>query len=114
MKKDCVFCQIIKKKLPAEIEYEDKDVIAFKDINPQAPVHILIVPKKHIPSLNEFKDKDFRLISKIFKIAQKLAQKKGIQEGYQLHLNVGKKAGQVVFHFHLHLMGGWKNKCLKK
>ena len=104
----CIFCQIINKEAPAKIVYEDEKIIAFKDIHPVAPVHILIVPKKHIPSLNEFKDKDFRLISKIFKIAQKLAQKKGIQEGYQLHLNVGKKAGQIVFHFHLHLMGGWK------
>ena len=103
----CIFCQIAQKLSPAEIEYEDADVIAFWDINPKAPVHILIIPKKHIGQLNELQTSDEVLLSKMIIAAQKVAEKKKISEtGYRLILNQGKESGQIVPHLHLHLLGG--------
>lgn len=102
---DCVFCQIATKKLPAKIQYEDEEIIAFDDINPKAEVHILIVPKKHIASVKEVEKADIELLGKMISVAKDIAQKKGLN-GYKLIFNVGREGGQLVDHLHLHLLGG--------
>jgi len=105
----CIFCQIINKKIPAEIIYEDKEIIAFKDIHPVAKVHILIVPKKHIKSIAKLKKSETDLIGKMIWRAKKLAEKFGInKKGYKLLINCGKDGGQMIEHIHLHLIGGQK------
>jgi len=107
----CIFCQIIKKEIPTEIIYEDKKYIVFKDIHPRAPVHILIVPKKHIVSLAEATKKDKALVQDLMWQAKILAEKLGIDKsGYKLILNCGQGAGQIVDHIHLHLLGGGNHK----
>jgi histidine triad (HIT) family protein len=107
---DCIFCKIVKGELPAEIIYKDEDFIAFKDINPKAPIHILIIPKKHIVSINHLSQEDKELIGKLFLITKDIAQKVAIKEkGYKLVFNVGRGGGQVIDHLHLHLLGGWQN-----
>lgn len=104
---DCVFCKIAQKKTPAKIEYEDKEIVAFPDINPKAPVHLLIIPIKHIPTTREIKKEDAELMGKMIIVAKNLAQEKGIAEsGYRLIFNTGRNSGQVVDHLHLHLLGG--------
>ena len=104
---DSIFTKILKGEIPAAIEYEDEDVAAFKDINPQAPVHILIVPKKQIPTLNDADEGDSTLLGKIILTASKLAKKYDVdQKGYRLVLNCNEDAGQTVFHIHCHLLGG--------
>jgi len=104
---DCIFCQIIALKQAADIVYQDNDVTAFKDIHPLTPVHILIAPNKHIPSINEITASDQWLIGNLFSIAKDLAIQNGIdQSGYRLVINNGKDAGQSVSHIHLHLIGG--------
>lgn len=106
-KLDCVFCRIVAGELETEFLYEDDDFVAFDDINPQAPVHVLVIPRKHIASVEEMTSKDDQMMGKIFGVIRRLAEKKGVSDGYQLKINVGKKAGQEVFHLHVHLMGGW-------
>ncbi len=107
--KDCIFCKIIKKEEKADIFYEDKDLIVFKDINPQAPIHYLVVPKEHIESVNDLKDKNKELIVKIILTAKQIAYKLGLKDkGYKLIFNVGRGGGQIIDHLHLHLLGGWK------
>lgn len=114
MSADCIFCKIIAKEIPGDILYEDERVIAFKDIQPAAPIHILIVPKKHIPSINEATEEDERLLGHLHLVAKKIAQEEGIAErGYRLVINTGKEGGQIIFHIHLHLMGGKKLKTPK-
>lgn len=104
---DCTFCKIKDKKLPAKIRYEDEAVIAFDDINPKAPVHLLIVPKKHIPSVDALEPSDEKLVGQLIYTAQKIAREKGIaQSGYRLVFNTRQHAGQIVDHIHLHLLGG--------
>jgi histidine triad (HIT) family protein len=104
---DCIFCQIASKTSPADLEYEDSEVVAFWDVNPKAPVHLLIVPIKHIPSITALQETDAPLIGKMVMVAKHLAEKKGISEdGYRLVLNAGRHSGQVVDHIHLHLLGG--------
>ncbi|MFP4369071.1 MAG: histidine triad nucleotide-binding protein [Candidatus Kapaibacterium sp.] len=104
---DDLFAGIINKEIPADIVYEDDDVVAFKDINPQAPVHILIVPRKAIPTINDLEEIDAILIGKMTLAAKKIAADKGIAEdGYRLVFNCNEGAGQTVFHIHLHLLGG--------
>jgi len=105
---NCIFCKIINKKQSADIIYEDKKFIAFKDINPSAPVHILLMPKKHISSINHLEKKQKNLVGELILLAKKVAKKQNINKGYKLSFNVGKKGGQIVKHLHLHLMGGWK------
>ena len=103
---DCIFCQIVAGKIPSEILYQDEEVIAFRDINPQAPVHILIIPKKHIPSLAEISEAETPLMGHMVSIANKLAKKEGVsQSGYRLVINCGKEGGQLVHHLHMHLLG---------
>ena len=109
MSEDCIFCKIIAKEIPGELLYQDDLVTAFRDIQPAAPVHILIVPNKHIPSINEATSEDEALIGHLHTVAQKLAVKEGIDErGYRLVINTGDEGGQVVYHLHLHLLGGKK------
>ncbi len=103
----CIFCNIVNKKSPSEIIYEDDEVLAFPDINPSAPVHILIIPKKHITSVNELKDENQAVLGKMILIAKKLAKENKIdQSGYRLVINCGKDGGQIIEHLHLHLLGG--------
>ncbi len=104
---DCVFCKICEGKQEAELLYKDDALIVFRDINPKAPTHLLIVPRKHIKSVNELEDWDKELMGKIFLIAKEMAVKEGVSaEGYKLIINVGRGGGQIVEHLHLHLLGG--------
>jgi histidine triad (HIT) family protein len=103
----CLFCQIIEKKLPARIVYEDSLALAFEDIHPKAPVHLLIIPKDHFTSLNDFDEEKGKVVGHLFGIACKLARERGIDHsGYRTVINTGRDAGQSVFHLHLHLLGG--------
>lgn len=106
---ECIFCKISKKEVPAEIVYEDDAIIVFKDIHPKSPVHLLLVPKRHIDSVNHLCDDDVALIGRMICLAPDVAKDAGTQEGYKLLFNVGRKGGQIVDHIHLHLMGGWKD-----
>ncbi len=103
---DCIFCQIISGKITSEILYRDDDVIAFRDIHPQAPVHLLVVPKKHIPSLTDLTETESPLVGHMVHVANQLAKSEGVAEtGYRLVINCGKEGGQLVPHLHLHLLG---------
>jgi len=106
---ECIFCQIIKKEQPADIIYEDNDFIVFKDIKPSAPIHLLLVPKIHIPSVNNLEEEHINLIGKLFLLAKKIAKNQKTENGYKLIFNVGRKGGQIINHLHLHLMGGWSD-----
>lgn len=107
MNEDCIFCKIVAGEMPSESLYQDEQVMAFKDIHPVAPVHILIIPKKHIASMNELADGDAQLVGQMFKVTRDLANQQGIADsGYRLILNTGPDGGQVVYHLHLHLIGG--------
>ncbi len=104
---DCLFCKIAAKQIPASIVHEDADLVAFKDIAPQAPVHVLIVPRVHIESLNALDECHGALMGRIIVVAAKLARNLGLAEGgYRLVTNCGPDAGQTVFHLHTHLLGG--------
>ncbi len=104
---DCVFCQIVAGKIPSKTLYQDEEMIAFRDINPVAPTHVLIIPKKHIPSLVHLSDDETPLIGHMVKIANQLAREEGVAEsGYRLVISCGKQGGQVVPHLHMHLIGG--------
>jgi histidine triad (HIT) family protein len=104
---ECIFCQIASGKIPSDMVYQDKEVIAFRDINPQAPVHILVIPKRHLPSLDQLKEDELPLIAHMIEVANRLAKKEGIaQKGYRLAINCGEEGGQFVPHLHLHLLGG--------
>ncbi|MCK5097120.1 MAG: histidine triad nucleotide-binding protein [Desulfobacteraceae bacterium] len=106
---DCLFCKIVNKEIPSEFLFEDDSFIVFRDINPQAPVHLLIVPKKHIRSINDLQPEDNEIISEIIIVAKNMAKEQGINKsGYKLVFNVEKGGGQEIFHIHLHLIGGWK------
>ncbi len=107
MTADCLFCKMVAGAIKPDKVYEDADVLAFKDINPQAPVHVLVVPKKHISTLNELDTGNADLIGKMFLAARKIAQDAGVAEaGYRTVLNCNAGAGQSVFHVHLHVLGG--------
>jgi len=106
---NCLFCKIVNREIPAAVIYEDEKIMAFKDIKPVAPVHLLIIPKKHISLINHLESEDKELIGELFLVAQKIAKEQGISEsGYRVIVNVGKDAGQTIDHLHLHLMGGAK------
>lgn len=106
---DCIFCKIINKEVPSTIVYEDEDVIAFQDIHPVTPVHILVIPKKHISSLVELKKEDEAVIGKIYTVINKIAKQEGIlDKGFRVIVNCGEDGGQVVKHIHFHLLGGKK------
>jgi histidine triad (HIT) family protein len=106
---DCLFCKIIEKKIPAKIAYEDDKVLAFYDISPQAPTHILIIPRKHIASVNDLQNEDSEIIGYLHLTAKKLAKEHKIEKsGFRLVINNGPDAGQAVSHIHIHILGGRK------
>lgn len=106
---DCIFCKIIKKEIPSSIVYEDDEIIAFKDVNPVAPVHILVIPKKHIESLLELEQEDEMVIGRIYTVINKIAKQEKIDEkGFRVIVNCGEDGGQEVKHLHFHLLGGKK------
>lgn len=107
MSADCIFCRIAQGEIPATKLYEDEEVIAFKDLDPKAPTHLLIIPVKHISDMNEAGSGDQALLGKMMLVARNLAKQEGIdQSGYRFVLNTGPDGGQAVFHIHLHLLGG--------
>lgn len=103
---DCIFCKIIDGSIPSTKVYEDEQVIAIKDLKPQAPVHILIIPKKHIDCVNDLTEQDETLVGHIFLTAKKIASQLGLSDGYRIINNCGKNAGQTVLHLHFHLLAG--------
>jgi histidine triad (HIT) family protein len=103
---DCLFCKIRDGAIPAKEVYQDDRALAFRDINPQAPTHILVIPRKHIASLNELTEEDTALVGHLHMVAAKLARDEGLTRGYRTLFNTGPEAGQTVFHIHLHLLGG--------
>lgn len=106
---DCIFCKIVKKEIDSTIVYEDEEILAFKDIHPVTPIHILVIPKKHISSAMEVSKEDQIVIGKMFLVIQKLAKQLGIEEkGFRVINNCGEDGGQEVKHFHFHLLGGTK------
>lgn len=104
---DCIFCKIIDKKIPAKIIYEDEYALAFEDANPQAPVHTLIVPRRHIPTVLDLKEGDDKLIGHLFMVANSIARDKGIAaRGFRIVANCNREGGQIVYHMHIHILGG--------
>ena len=106
---DCIFCRIVAGEIPADVVYRDKELLAFRDINPQAPTHILIIPKEHLASANDITGKHKALMGRIVLLARDLAKKEGISgKGYRLSISTGEDGGQLVPHIHFHLIGGRK------
>ena len=104
---NCLFCNILAGDIPADIVYESETAIAFRDINPQAPTHVLIIPRKHIATINDIAEDDQALIGSLYSAARAIAAQEGIaEEGYRAVMNCNEGAGQTVFHIHLHLLGG--------
>jgi histidine triad (HIT) family protein len=104
---DCLFCKIIRREIPATLVYEDDRVVAFNDINPQAPTHVLVVPKRHVATLNEIGTDDDNLVGELVRRASAIAKERGLSAGgYRTVFNTNRDAGQTVFHIHLHLLGG--------
>src|SRR5215468_4221838 len=106
MTADCLFCKIAAKKIPAKIVFEDEDVFVFADINPQAPTHLLVCPKRHFASLHEAQSADQAVLGKLALVAAELARERKLLDGYRTVINTGAGAGQTVFHLHMHLLGG--------
>ncbi len=105
----CIFCKIVEKEQKADIVYEDDKIIAFKNIRPLAPVHLLVIPKKHIESVKEISGEDIDLIGHLWVKMKDIAKENDLK-GYKVAVNVGKEGGQEIFHLHYHLLGGWKSK----
>jgi len=103
---DCLFCRIAAGEVPAEIVYEDDKVVVFKDINPKATVHLLLIPREHVASLNEVTPEQDALLGYMLRLTAKLAADQGLTEGYRTIINTGPGGGQVIFHLHMHLLGG--------
>lgn len=107
MASDCIFCKIAAGEIPSAKVYEDEQVLAFNDINPQAPVHVLVIPKKHVASVNGLAAEDTEMLGRVFAAVQRVVQEKGVAEsGYRVVTNTGKDSGQVVHHLHFHILGG--------
>jgi histidine triad (HIT) family protein len=104
---DCLFCKIVGGQIPTRFVHEDEDVVAFDDINPQAPVHVLVVPRRHVPTLNDLAPADDALLGKMHRVAAAVARQRGVDApGWRAVMNVNRDGGQLVFHVHLHLLGG--------
>jgi histidine triad (HIT) family protein len=103
---ECLFCNIAAGKIPSEVVYQDETVFAFKDIHPKAPVHVLIIPKKHISSLADLKTEELPVAAHMLEVVNKVASRLGTAKGYKVVVNTGAEGGQVVMHFHMHLLGG--------
>ena len=111
---DCIFCKIVTGEIPNDFVWQDEEIVVFKDINPKAPTHLLVVPKEHIESIKDLKDKHKELLAKLIYIAKEIAEKQNLT-GYKLIFNVGREGGQLVDHIHLHLLGAWgEEKDLEK
>lgn len=110
MVENCIFCKIVEGSLPSAKVFEDDDVIAFKDISPKAPVHLIIAPKVHLPNLDAVTDENVGILGKILLTAKNLASENSINGKYKVVTNVGELAGQTVLHMHFHLLGGWNSK----
>ncbi len=109
MEKDCLFCKIANGETPTEILYQNEHLVVFKDIHPQAPVHLLIVPKKHIRSINDLAEADSAIVSEMVMAAKKMAKDFAVaKSGYRIFVNVERGGGQLIFHLHLHLIGGFR------
>lgn len=105
---DCIFCKIVNKELPSDVVFENETMMVISDINPKAPQHYLIIPKTHIDTVNDLGEEHKDLIAEMILTAKNVAAEKGIEKGYKLVFNVGRPGGQVIFHLHLHLLGGWR------
>ncbi|GHO44980.1 histidine triad nucleotide-binding protein [Ktedonospora formicarum] len=103
---DCLFCKIVAGEIPSKIVHQDNDVVAFEDINPQAPTHILVIPTRHIESMQELTQTDGETLARLFTVASQIAAERGLEQGYRFVTNVGPDAGQSVQHLHFHLIGG--------
>ena len=103
---DCLFCRIVAGEIPSESVHEDEDVIAFRDIAPRAPTHVLVIPRRHIPDAHALTESDGDLLAKLFTVVREVAEAEGLENGYRVVTNVGPESGQTVFHLHLHLLGG--------
>lgn len=104
---DCIFCKIAAGEIPADIVYDDGEVLAFRDINPEAPVHLLLIPRRHIATLNDLSEADAALVGRLYLAGQRIAAKLGVAEnGYRTVINCNRDAGQLVFHIHMHLLAG--------
>ena len=104
---NCIFCKIVSGELPSTKVYQDSEFVAFNDMNPKAPVHVLVVPRRHIASVNELGDADAGFVGRLVLVAKAIAGKLGVDPAYQLKVYVGKDAGQTVGHLHIHMLGGW-------
>ena len=103
----CVFCRIIRKEIPSRIIFNEDEIISFEDLNPQAPIHVLVIPKRHITSLSEIKEQDVNLVGQLFWVAHRIAKERGLSaDGYRALINTGPAGGQTVDHIHVHLLGG--------
>ncbi|GJL55912.1 MAG: histidine triad nucleotide-binding protein [Nitrospirales bacterium] len=104
---DCIFCGIVDSSIPSTTVYEDDECLAFEDLNPQAPVHVLVIPKRHVIALSDVQESDRNLLGQVMLACSRVAQQKGLPEhGYRVVTNIGKEAGQTVFHLHFHVLGG--------
>lgn len=104
---DCIFCKMASGEIKPDVVFEDEDILAFRDLNPQAPVHILVIPKRHIATTNDLQEQDAELVGRLILAAKQIAEQEGLSErGYRTVLNCNAEAGQSVFHIHLHLLGG--------
>ncbi len=104
---DCIFCKIVRREIPSQVVYEDDKILAFKDINPLAPVHLLIIPKEHMTNVLDINEGNAELVGHIHLVANKLAREAGIAEkGFRIVTNCNKEGGQIIFHLHYHLIGG--------
>ena len=107
MSGDCLFCKILAGEIPADLVYESETAVAFRDINPQAPTHVLVIPRKHIATINDIDPEDEKIVGSLYTAAREIAASEGIAEdGYRAVMNCNKGAGQTVFHIHLHVLGG--------
>lgn len=107
LKQDCIFCRIVKKEIPAKVVYEDNKILAFEDLKPQAPVHVLVIPKHHIEKVSDLNDSNLHLVASLVMAAKDIARDRKIQDsGYRIVMNCNRDAGQEVLHLHLHLLGG--------
>ena len=103
---DCLFCKIAAGEIPSEIVYEDDRLVVFKDINPKAEVHLLVIPRQHIASVNELTPEQDALVAHMLRVMPQLAKSQGLDDGFRTIINTGKGAGQIIFHLHMHLLGG--------
>ncbi|HEU4862883.1 MAG TPA: histidine triad nucleotide-binding protein [Candidatus Limnocylindria bacterium] len=103
---DCLFCRIVAGEIPSDRVLEDDDVVAFRDVNPQAPTHVLVVPRRHVPDVDTLADDDAGLLPSLFTAVRRVAELENLSKGYRVVTNVGAESGQSVFHLHLHVLGG--------